>query len=113
MSFTVDLILSVVTTILTGLVSFLVYKLKKREADKERSLQAILKREEAINEALRALCQDRILQGYRYYKKNGGVSTRDLETMTKLCNAYHKLGGNGMITAVFEKILHLPIIEGV
>ena len=109
MDTTVDLILSAVTSLLTGLVGFLVYKLKKREADKERSLQAILKREEAINEALRVLCSDRINQGYRYYKQNGGVSTQDLETMSNLYNAYHNLGDNGTNTIVFEKIKALPI----
>lgn len=111
-----QIFISVVSAIFTGVIGYFFYKLKKsadeREKTEERRLKDILTREEAINEALRALCRDRILQGYRYYKRNGGVSTQDLETMTKLYNAYHNLRGNGTITAVYEKILQLPIIEG-
>ena len=111
-----QIVVSLISAIITGIIGYIFYKLKKateeKSANEEKRLQAILKREEAINEALRALCRDRISQGYRYYKKNGGVSTQDLETMSKLYSAYHNLGGNGTITVVYEKITALPIIEG-
>ena len=110
-----QIILAVITACVTGIVSWLVYKLQKREARLE---QLTLEREhqqkirdEAVSEALRALCRDRIFQGYRYYHKHGGITAQDLETMTKLYNAYHALGGNGTMTAVYEKILNLPIKE--
>lgn len=116
MQIQMQIVVSLISAIITGVIGYIFYKLKKateeKSANEERRLQAILKREESINEALRALCNDRILQGYRYYKKNGGVSIQDLETMSKLYNAYHNLGGNGTITAVYEKISQLPIIEG-
>ena len=82
----IQIILAVVTACVTGFVSWLVYKLQKREARLE---QLTLERErqqklqdEAISEALRALCRDRIFQGYRYYNKHGGITAQDLETMT-------------------------------
>ena len=50
---------------------------------------------------------------YIYYKRNSGITPQDLETMTKLYKAYHALGCNGIVAAVFEKILKLPISEGV
>lgn len=75
-------------------------------------MEEIVKREQAINEALRALCRDRILQGYRYYKRNNGISAQDLETMNKLYGAYHALGGNGTITTIWQKINDLPLKEG-
>ena len=111
-----QIILSLVTVVATSVIGSLFHKLKKHEEKREefesKRLEEITKREEAINEALRALCRDRILQGYRYYKKSGGVSTQDLETMLKLYNAYHNLGGNGTITAVYEKIKQLHIKDG-
>lgn len=112
----IQIILAVVTACGTGIVSWLVYKLQRRESRLENFTAELEQkrqlRDEAINLALKALCRDRILQGYRYYSRNGGVSTQDLETMTKLYNAYHNLGGNGTISNVFEKIKHLPLKEG-
>ena len=111
-----EIVLSVITTIMTGGIGWLFHKFKAREEERnwleQKRLEEVLKREQAINEALRALCRDRILQGYRYYKRNGGITPQDLETMTKLYNAYHALGGNSTITAVYAKIQELPLKEG-
>ena len=112
-----QIFLSLITAIATGIISFLFHKLKKREElrgiDEKKRADAIFLREQATNQALRALCRDRILQGYRYYRQQGGVSTADLESMTKLYDAYHALGGNGTITAVYDKICALPIKEAI
>ncbi len=111
----IQVIFAAFTTIMTSLVSYLFYKLKKRE-DKQEELVKKLEEErkihdDGVDEALRALCRDRILQGWRYFHKHEGITTRDLETMTKLNNAYHKLGGNGTTSAVYDKILELPLKE--
>ena len=107
MEVTMQIILSVITTVMTGVIGLLFHKFKKREIlEQERFL-----REKAVGNALRALCRDRILQGYINYKQRGGITAPELETINKLYNAYHALGGNGTITAVFEKIIHLPIKE--
>ena len=114
--------LSIVSTIATAVISWLMYKLKKHEERKvAEEQQRQLKEEARINQqkieseafraSLLALTRDRILQGYRYYRKQGGIATQDLETMAKLYAAYHALGGNGTITAVFQKITALPIKE--
>ena len=112
----IQIALSIFSAVATGIIGYFFRKLKKREdarEETERQRDAdITTREQAVSNALRALCRDRILQGYRYYKHNGGVSTADLETMTKLYNAYHGLGGNGTVSAVYDKICALPIKEG-
>jgi len=65
---TLQTILSIITAIATGVIGWLFHKLKKheeiRENAEQKRLEEVLKREQAINNALRALCQDRILQGY-------------------------------------------------
>jgi hypothetical protein len=110
---TPQIILSLVTATASGFVGYFFYRLKKYEQEKIREMRELVKRDSAVNGALRALCRDRILQGYRFYKQHGEISTQDFETMDKLYRAYHDLGGNGTITAVYEKILQLPIKEGV
>ena len=115
MEVTMQVVLSVITTIMTGVIGWLFHKLKKHEEKREflekKRLDEIVAQEKAVNDALCALCHDRILQGYRYYKKHGEISPTDLDTITSLYNAYHALGGNGTITAVYEKIVELPLKE--
>lgn len=115
--------LSIISTIATGIIGYLVYRIKKKEDAKDAKLQqqrkeAMMQAErqakeaEALRVSLLALIRDRILQGYRYYRRENGISPQDLETMTKLYMAYHALGGNGTITAVYDKIKALTIKEG-
>ena len=114
--------LSIASTCATAVIGYLMYRLKKHEERKEaeeaeRHQKEIeranqqKKENEALRASLIALTRDRILQGYRYYRKQGGIDTQDLETMAKLYAAYHALGGNGTITAVYSKITALPIKE--
>lgn len=116
MNDTLQIVLALVPAVATGVIGYLFHRLKelnnRRESVEKERAKNILQREKATNEALRALCRDRILQGYRYYKQHGYVSTADLETMTKLYDAYHGLGGNGTITAIYGKICALPVKEG-
>ena len=100
-----EIIVAVISTGITCFVGYIFNKFK--EMQKESAAH-----EEALRIGLLALCRDRILQGYRYYKRNGGISSQDLETMQKLYSAYHTLGGNGTITAVWSKIKHLPLKDG-
>ena len=108
-----QIVLAVVPAAASAVIGYIFHKLKKRDelrySLEEKRDKEIAAREQAINQSLRALCRDRILQGYRYYKHHGYISTADLETMTKLYDAYHALGGNGTITAVYDKICQLPI----
>lgn len=117
-----EAMLSIVNTIATGVMGYLIYRLRKHRDDKDEELKQQRKEEaeriarqkkesEALQASLLALTRDRILQGYRYYRREGGISTQDLETMAKLYAAYHALGGNGTITAVYNKIASLPLKE--
>ena len=115
MEHTLTICLSILPALATGIIGYLVHKLKKHEEEKEQETERWQKQQQieynAICAMLIALGHDRILQGYRYYKRNGGISPQDLETMTKLYEAYHALGGNGTVTMVYEKIKELPIKE--
>ena len=115
MELSIQIIFSVITTIMTGAIGWLFHKIQKREdkrlEDEKNRVESKTIYEQAIGNALRALCRDRILQGYTFYKQRGGVSTQELETTNKLYDAYHALGGNGTITRVFERIKELPIKE--
>ena len=107
-----QIILPLVTTVGTCVIGYCFSKLKQRDKEEAKRIAIANARSEALRVGLLALCRDRILQGYRYYKRNGCISAQDHETMSKLYNAYHALGGNGTITTVWVKIQDLPIKEG-
>lgn len=80
--------LSIVTACSTGIIGYLMYRLKKHEEKKEteyallqkETLEAEHRRQieyNAICSALLALIHDRILSGYKYYKRNGGISAQN------------------------------------
>ena len=111
-----QIIVPLISTVATCVIGYLFNKLKRHEEDREsaedKRISEAVARDSALRAGLLALCRDRILQGYRYYKRNNGISAQDLETMNKLYSAYHNLGGNGTITTVYQKILQLPLKEG-
>lgn len=104
----IQIFLSIVTALVTGIIGWLFYKLRKHvetnEANEQKHLKDIQQQEHAINEALRALCHDRILQVYKDFQNSGNMSAEDLEMTTHLYEAYHALGGNGAVTAIYESI---------
>ena len=116
MEIIIQIVLAVISAIATGVVGYFFYKFKKYEAsfksERESHLQEILRRDDAVVGALRALCSERILQIYVENKKQNSITKQKMDMAGSLYFAYHKLGGNGTITAVFENILQLPIKEG-
>ena len=107
----IQIVQAVLTTVITSVIGWLGYRIKKRAAKLEEIELKREIRENAINDALRALCRDRILNTYRFNSKRNFISTQDLETVSKLFNAYKALGGNGTLTAIYEMTLKLPIKE--
>lgn len=64
--------------------------------------------QEAIKMGVQALLRDRIIQAYNNYHDKGYCPIYARENITELVKQYHNLGGNGIITDLFEKIKRLP-----
>ena len=97
------------------------YKLHRRdkyaEEEKyrhERERRAIKEAQEqesrAIRDGLCAVLRDRIIQSATYHEERGYVPLRDMENMSLMYQAYHNLGGNGLVTKVYKEVLELPHI---
>ena len=82
---------------ITGL-TFCINELKKK-----------LKEQEAVKEGMVALLHDRLFQSGMYYLDKGEISVSELQNFDDLYNAYHRLGGNGTGTEIYERVHDLEL----
>ena len=69
-------------------------------------------RSDAIALGVRALLQDRLLSGYRYYQEKGWADYEDRANLENVWKQYHALGGNGDMNDLRRTFRHLPVSEG-
>ena len=69
------------------------------------------KRQNAIENGLRSLLRDRIIQSCFKYTKQGHVPIEELDNVTSMFQAYQDLNGNGAAEAIYKRFLTLPTIE--
>lgn len=118
--------IGIVGTFLSSAFSFAgglyMYKLHKRDkkVEGERQLQEEERRaakeeheheSKAIRDGLCAVLRDRIIQSATCHEEKGFISFRDMENMSLMYQAYHNLGGNGLVTKVYEEVIELPHIS--
>ena len=104
----IQFFLTFLQAVVTLLVGYVGIKIKKREEEKEKQEQERRKESEAIKQGIRAVLRDRILQAYNHFRKVGCITIAQQENINNMYMAYHNLGGNGVITSVYMKVMELP-----
>ena len=92
-----------VSFFLGGLASFIIAKYKGMQ-----------KREKALQDGVQSLLRNQLIEYHDKYMKLGSIPSYAYENFMEMYEAYHELGGNGMITKMYEEIqeLHLKKKEG-
>lgn len=76
-----------------------------------RSVSTRLKREqqrnEAIAEGVQALLRESIVENYNRYKEENSCPLYAKQSVSRVYEAYHKLGGNDVATELYNKILKM------
>lgn len=102
-----QLILSIVPSILLAVVSFLLGRANKiadrRDEIKEKELEDAV----AMKDGICALLRVQLIEYHDRYTAEGRIPHYVFDNCVSMYNAYHRLGGNGTITAMCEKIKHL------
>lgn len=80
----------------------------KRYVEKQRNAE---KRQNAIENGLRSLLRDRVVQSCLKYTKQGHVPVEELDNITGMFEAYKDLNGNGAAEAIYKRFLTLPTID--
>ena len=68
-------------------------------------------KQKAIEDGLRSLLRDRIIQSCIKYSKEGHAPLEELDNVTSMFNAYKGLDGNGATEAIYRKFLNLPTVD--
>lgn len=80
----------------------------KRDEEHRVAKEEQEKENRAIRDGLCAVLRDRIIQSATHHEEKGFIPLRDMENMSLMYQAYHNLGGNGLVTKVYEEVLELP-----
>lgn len=70
------------------------------------------KRQRAVENGIKALLRDRILQAYYHYIDRKWITLHGLENVEALYAEYHALGGNGAVTKLVEDLRELEVRDG-
>lgn len=99
--------------------SLYLYKLHRKDdaCDKERERRKVADRIERekrdkesrmIRNGITAVLRDRIVQAYMYYENIGYLPLKERENIYMMYVAYHDLGGNGLVTQLYNELNELP-----
>lgn len=73
-----------------------------------RKLEEEKTRNEAIAIGVQSLLRESIVVNYNKYQERGFCPIYAKDSIKKVYEAYHKLGGNDVATRLYDKILQMP-----
>ena len=97
---TVSIITSIVVWAITGALGALVTYLGMR-------YKKVLKENSALKNGMQSLLRNNIIDAHDKYTKKRYCPIYAKESLTKTYEAYHSLGGNGVITKLYNDIMAL------
>ena len=104
----IQFVLSCASAGFSAIIAYFGWWLKKRDREREAKEDIRQKEYDAIRSGMRAILRDRIIQLYEDCAARGQTPFYAVENITTMYNAYHDLGGNGAITEIYHKFIHLP-----
>ena len=70
------------------------------------------KKDRALDDGMRALLRDRIISACDHYFEKGYAPVYARENITSMYDAYHSLGGDGIVTDMVRQTMELPYKKG-
>lgn len=98
---TVNIITNIVVWAITGLLGSLVTYLAMR-------YKKVQKENDALKNGMQSLLRNNIIDAHDKYTKKKYCPIYAKESVTKTYEAYHALGGNGVVTKLYNDIMALP-----
>ena len=98
----------VITTILGAVAAYFAAKWRAERKRKQEEKAAQEAREEAQTQGMRSMLRGEIIRSHEKYTERGYCPIYAKEALQSQYDAYHKLGGNGVITKLFHDVMELP-----
>ena len=86
--------------ILTALTGYIVWILKRQKKDRDANSRGTM-----------LLLRVQIIEYHDKYVREGKIPSYAYENFDEMYRAYHELGGNGMITKMYEEVKELHLRE--
>lgn len=67
----------------------------------------------ATERGIQALLREQIVRSYYHYHERGWITLHGLESIERMYDGYHNLGGNGTVTKLLEDLRELPVKDTV
>jgi len=93
-----DFLMQTYTIVLPVLMGYIVWLLKRQKHDRD-----------ANSKGTMLLLRVQLIEYHEKWMKRGYITKHGLENFIEMYNAYHALGGNGMVTHLLEEVKELPI----
>lgn len=93
-----EILLETYTIALPILLGYIVWLLKKQKKDRS-----------ANSKGTMLLLRVQLIEYHQKWVERGHTTKHGLENFIEMYDAYHALGGNGMVTHLLEEVKELPI----
>lgn len=84
--------------VLTALMGYIVFLLKNQKKDRDANSRGTM-----------LLLKVQLIEYHAEWKERGYVTKQGLQNFLEMYDAYHALGGNGMVTELLNEVKKLPI----
>ena len=102
-------IMPVYTTIISFVAGILTYKVKKLIDENAMLRKETKDHQQAISDGVMYLLRVKLIEYHDRYTHAGVVPSYAFQNFEEMYQAYHTLGGNGMITHMYEEMKALRI----
>jgi hypothetical protein len=96
-----EFLLQTYTVVLPILLGYIVWLLKQQKKDKD-----------ANNKGTMLLLRVQLIEYHDKYMKLGEIPSYAYDNFVEMYNAYHALGGNGMVTKMYDEIQEIHLKNG-
>lgn len=92
------IVAELLTVILTPLMGYIAWLLKQQKKDRD-----------ANSKGTMLLLRVQLIEYHEEWTKRGYITRHGLQNFIEMYDAYHALGGNGMVTHLLEEVRELQI----
>lgn len=106
----VGIIVTILTSVASAMLVFILQSvIKENRALKQEKEKSTAQQDKAIREGIVCLLRIQLIEYHAKYTEKGSITTHAFQNWSDAYQAYHDLGGNGMIDHLKEEIDELHV----